>query len=157
MKATENKGNTKGQWFVPCLPYCSTLAKLKFLWPKLRPQKTFFFAIIKKSQNHEHKRFGFSQSSRKLKFLWPKLWPKKTFFFCNHQEKSVFFVKGVNTKGLVFPITKKVDIFVAKTEAPKNLFFCNHQEKSGFFVKTMNIKGLVFPNHQERWNFCGQN
>ena len=24
--------------------------KLKFLWPKLRPQKTFFFAIIKKSQ-----------------------------------------------------------------------------------------------------------
>ena len=28
---------------------------------------------------------------------------QKTFFFGNLQEKSVFFVKGVNTKGLVFP------------------------------------------------------
>ena len=99
--------------------------------------------------NHEHKRFGFSQSSRKMEFLWRKPRPQKTFFLQSSKKVSLL-CQSREHKRFVFPQSSRKLKFLWPKLWPKKLFFCNHQEKSVFFVKGVNTKGLVFPNHQVR-------
>ena len=92
-----------------------------------------------------HRNFNFLGDWEKLNLLCSRLWQRKLTFLEDCQKKKFFGPQLVcegNRKqrqhkrpmvrsmlALLFH-TCKVEISVAKTEAPKNLFFCNHQEKS---------------------------